>query len=196
MPDINEDTYYRAGTANPDSTVRWKAWLTAACVLGLVGVSQARPEPFAGRVVRVIDGDTVVVQDEDARIHKVRLAGIDAPECGMPFGQAAKRHLESLVLGRAVRSINMSRDRYRRTVSVLLQEQQDVGRAMIEAGLAWHDRRFPVRVGDVGRTEYARAEQEARDRVEALWMQSVVVPPWEWRAKRSVGQRHCRPEQP
>jgi endonuclease YncB( thermonuclease family) len=32
------------------------------------------------RIVREVDGDTVVLQDEQGEIHKIRLEGIDAPE--------------------------------------------------------------------------------------------------------------------
>ena len=40
---------------------------------------------LTGRVVRVVDGDTVVVLDTEKTQHKVRLAGIDAPESGQPL---------------------------------------------------------------------------------------------------------------
>lgn len=43
-----------------------------------------------GVVVGVADGDTVTVLAEDKTQHKIRLAGIDAPEKGQPFGQKAK----------------------------------------------------------------------------------------------------------
>lgn len=38
------------------------------------------------RVIRVVDGDTVVVRTAEPLNLTVRLLGIDAPECGMPFG--------------------------------------------------------------------------------------------------------------
>lgn len=40
-----------------------------------------------GVVVGVADGDTVTVLDADKTQHKVRVAGIDAPEKAQPFGQ-------------------------------------------------------------------------------------------------------------
>lgn len=44
-------------------------------------------------VIRVVDGDTVVVGTAESLNLKVRLQGIDAPECGMPFGPQAQRFL-------------------------------------------------------------------------------------------------------
>ena len=39
-----------------------------------------------GKVVGVSDGDTVTVLDAERHQHKVRLAGIDAPEKAQAFG--------------------------------------------------------------------------------------------------------------
>lgn len=47
---------------------------------------------FSGRVVRVVDGDTVQVLT-DGKMVKVRLNGIDAPESEQPFGQRSKQNL-------------------------------------------------------------------------------------------------------
>lgn len=66
-----------------------------------VGV-QARAD-LAGTVVGVADGDTLTVLTNDGTLHKVRLAGIDAPEKAQPFGQRSKLALSNCAFGRAVR---------------------------------------------------------------------------------------------
>ncbi|EQA8868624.1 thermonuclease family protein [Citrobacter braakii] len=55
---------------------------------------------LTGRVVRVIDGDTVVVLAAPATEVRIRLSGIDAPEKGQPFGQRARQYFSSRVAGR------------------------------------------------------------------------------------------------
>ena len=55
-----------------------------------------------GRVVAVADGDTVMVLDAEGYQHKVRLAGIDAPEKAQAFGQASKIRLSDQIFGREV----------------------------------------------------------------------------------------------
>ena len=44
------------------------------------------------KVVGVHDGDTITGLDEDQKQFKIRLDAIDAPELGMPFGQASRKH--------------------------------------------------------------------------------------------------------
>jgi len=70
----------------------------------------------AVRVIRVVDGDIMVVSTAESLNLKVRMQGIDAPECGMPFGPQAQRFPEQLVLGRTVKMAMTERNRYGRAV--------------------------------------------------------------------------------
>jgi endonuclease YncB( thermonuclease family) len=56
-------------------------------------------DTLTGRVVRVTDGDTLVVLDAAKVQHKIRLHGIDAPERGQACGTKSKDHLSELVAG-------------------------------------------------------------------------------------------------
>jgi endonuclease YncB( thermonuclease family) len=73
----------RAGRAAP----RGVLWLAAASVAGALGLTQYvltlhKPAADIVELVRVSDGDTIVVKDVDGRQVKVRLIGVDAPELG------------------------------------------------------------------------------------------------------------------
>lgn len=46
---------------------------------------------FTGKVVSVADGDTITVLRDGREQVKVRFDGIDAPEKGQPFGDAATK---------------------------------------------------------------------------------------------------------
>ena len=77
-----------------------------------------------GRVVRVVDGDTIHVQVGGAR-EKVRYIGVDTPETKDPrkpvqcFGEQASQFNERLVAGERVRLVRdvEARDRYGRLLA-------------------------------------------------------------------------------
>ena len=73
-----------------------------------------------GRVVGISDGDTLTILDSDRRQHKVRLAGIDAPEKSQAFGQASKVSLSEQAFGRDVVVVWDKQDRYGRIIGFLL----------------------------------------------------------------------------
>lgn len=51
-------------------------------VMALLVMTFSASADISGRVVRVLDGDTVEVLETGNRLTRVRLAGIDAPEKG------------------------------------------------------------------------------------------------------------------
>lgn len=69
-------------------------------LLLLLILTPAVQATLTGRMVRVIDGDTVGVLAAPATEVRIRLAGIDAPEKGQPYGQRARQFLASRVAGR------------------------------------------------------------------------------------------------
>ena len=60
-------------------------------------------EPVEWKFVSVHDGDTLTAVDASNTQHKVRLAGIDAPETKQPFGTKARERLAELTLRKVVR---------------------------------------------------------------------------------------------
>lgn len=87
-----------------------------------------------GRVV----GLTITVLDDRLSQHRVRLAGIDAPEKGQPFGNRSKAHLSALVMGRPIEVKWHKKDRYGRIVRVVRTNAYDAGLKQVRAGMGWH----------------------------------------------------------
>lgn len=132
---------------------------------------------LTGRVVRVIDGDTLVVLTKSERTVRVRLAGIDAPEKGQPFGQRARQFLASRVAGRVVEVAGDSRDRYDRILGTLRTDGRDINAELVCGGLAW-----AYRVRNVAQNPaYLKCEKAAREEKKGLWQAPSPVPPWLWR---------------
>jgi len=76
----------------------------------------AQAETLTGVVTDIADGDTLTILDSSKRQIKIRLAGIDAPEKGQPFGNRSKDNLAKLVFNKTVMVEAEKRDRYGRTV--------------------------------------------------------------------------------
>ena len=118
--------------------------LFAALALALSWPSHAAE--IVARVVRVADGDSITVLDATKEQHKIRFAGIDAPERKQPFGNSSKQNLARYVAGKEVRLDCPKVDRYRRKVCKVWVQPADcprcgktlnVGLAQVTDGMAW-----------------------------------------------------------
>ena len=96
----------------------------------------ARPAAADGAVVRVRDGDSIVVMRGGVGI-EVRLDGIDCPELAQAFGKRAKRETADLVFGKTVRLASTGKDRYGRDLAeVFLLDGRSLNRELVSAGFA------------------------------------------------------------
>jgi endonuclease YncB( thermonuclease family) len=157
-------------------------------LLALVAAVPAAGQTHTGRVVRVTDGDTVVILAAGNEQLRVRLAEIDAPESGQPFGRAARSMLAGLVAGRTVTVRASDTDRYGRIVGRITVQgtKVDANAEMVRRGGAWAYRRY------LSDGRFVIWENEARRARRGLWALQAdqIVAPWDWRAmKRSGGAR-------
>ena len=131
---------------------------------------------FSGRVVSVSDGDTIIVLRPGNVQEKIRLAEIDCPEKGQPFGQAAKRKTGELAGGKTVTVEVRTTDRYGRTVGeVFLPDSSSLNRELVRTGYAWWYRQYSKD------ESLGTLEAEARRARRGLWSEPNPVLPWEWR---------------
>jgi endonuclease YncB( thermonuclease family) len=133
-----------------------------------------------GSVVGIIDGATLTVLDGANTQHKVRVAGIDAPERGQPFGTASKASLSHLTFNRHVHAYCRKRHRDR-IVCDVFEGSRAVGLEQVRAGMAWHATAYQHEQTPEERDQYARAERAARADRRGLWIDPDPIPPWEWR---------------
>lgn len=160
--------------------------LTALLALFLLCCGAARAEQFAGRVIVVIDGDTVLLLRHGHPL-KVRLAGIDAPEKSQDYGMASRDALAQMVLHRQTEVETRAIDKYGRTVALLKIGKLNVNQEMVRRGMAWdyayfnHDR------------AYVALQNEARQAKRGLWQQADPVPPWQWRRQQHAAEPDVLP---
>jgi endonuclease YncB( thermonuclease family) len=141
-------------------------------------------ETIVGRVVGVADGDTITVLDAQRVQHKIRLAGIDAPEKSQPFGNRSKVSLSELAFDRDVSVETEKRDRYGRSVGKVLVNGHDVNLVQVERGMAWFYREYQREQSPNDRKLYEAAENMARGEVRGLWREADPMPPWDFRKSK------------
>lgn len=145
-------------------------WLAAATML-------SQPTDFQASVVRVKDGDTVVVLNDRQQID-VRLEGIDCPESGQAFGGKARDAASQLAMGKTVTIQPTGTDKYGRTLAnIVLPDGRNLNREMVRLGLAWWFRKYSTD------ESLGQLEAQARDAKRGLWADPSPIAPWDWRDK-------------
>ena len=136
---------------------------------------------LSGEVVHVSDGDTLTVVSEGGHRFKVRIAGIDAPEKGQAFGNKSRVNLASLTQGNVVRLEGNKKDKYGRRVAKVFVADTDIGLMQVEAGLAWHFKKYESEQSEKDRVAYEDAEARAKSRGIGLWSMKCPIAPWDYR---------------
>lgn len=139
------------------------------------------PKPaytLKGKAVRIIDGDTFDLL-AGTTTHRIRLAGIDAPEKKQEFSSASKQFLGQLCNGQVLTVVVTDTDRNKRKIAEVYTEQKLwINKEMISKGMAWHFKKYS------SNKELANAELFARKKKIGLWSLENPVAPWDWRKKR------------
>ena len=137
----------------------------------------------------ISDGDTFTVLTDELQQVKVRLAEIDAPERGQPFGRRSHEALSKMIFHQEVRIEIQTTDRYGRLVGRPFVGKSDVCAEMVGIGAAWVYRKYLL---DQNLLEI---EDDARSAKRGLWglPESDAVPPWEWRriGDQAAGPNGC-----
>ena len=135
---------------------------------------------ITGRVQYVHDGDTIRVKSR-AKVHKIRLEGIDAPELTQSFGLESKEYLKSLLDGKKVRFSTSKKDRYKRIVSYITLEStgESINHKMVEQGYAWWYRKYAK-----NDKELEKLQKQAKLKKRGLWAMPNSIAPWEFRRKK------------
>lgn len=152
--------------------------LAAGAVALICLASPACAETFQGRVVRVVDGDTLIVLAGRDQV-RVRLAGIDAPERpGQDFSAASRDSLAQIVAGKVVSVTYDTRDQYGRVIGQVNASGVNANTQQLQRGYAWVYARFNSNPVDHA------IQAKARFRRIGLWADPAPIPPWQWRHVR------------
>jgi micrococcal nuclease len=132
-------------------------------------------------ITRIVDGDTIkakIAKTVDGPELTIRLASVDAPEKGQPFGMHATRYLEGTILNKTVTLSAFKNDMYGRTLGDLYLGTTKINTALVEQGYAWAY--FPQQ------DYYLKVQAKAKKAKLGLWSISEQVPPWEYRKAKKI----------
>lgn len=132
----------------------------------------ADAESIEVKVIRVIDGDTLLIHGE----RRVRLLGVDTPETkhprlpSQPFGLEATQFTTQLVEGKTVRLVfdKERYDDYRRILAfVYLEDGTFLNEELVLAGLATAETQYPFR-SDI-KKQFTAAQEHAVSLKLGIW---------------------------
>ena len=146
------------------------------------------PRPQAVNLIRVIDGDTVVVKHRGflgllKPSKRLRLYGIDAPESDQKGGADATKYLRKIMgRGSNIQMLNMDRDHYKRTVALIYDRHKSpadsYNRDMVYAGHArWYRQYGKGPYGFQAAEDYAKSEKIG------IWSYNAEAP-WDYRRRQ------------
>lgn len=144
----------------PIHTGAVRSALATSVVLAAFLCACAQAEVLKGRVIGLADGDSITVLDATLTQHRVRVAGIDAPERRQPFASRSKAALNALLAGKQVHVEWGKKDRYQRLVGVVRVGRLMPGSNKSEPG--WPGTTRPTSESKVHRTGVFTPRQKVK----------------------------------
>jgi endonuclease YncB( thermonuclease family) len=133
-----------------------------------------------GKVVSVVDGNTLEVISAEEETYRIVLVGIDCPEKGQPYAEEAKAFLEASILKKSIDVKLLGKDRWGNYLGEIITEVE-VSAELVKRGLAWcHEKNAPESLKAL--------EQQAREQRIGLWQEENPTAPWIYRRQQSMLQ--------
>ena len=156
--------------------------VTSLMIALLFSMAAWADEEITGKVVSVIDGNTIEVSANDSETYKILLHGIDCPELEQEYGEKAKKLLEKLVLEKNVQVSIQGKDRKGNRLGVImLNGKEDPRFELLKEGLAWTSEKNPIE-------ELETMKEKAREKNKGLWKETNPTPPWIFRRQQTMMQ--------
>ena len=159
------------------------ALLAIGCAKLVLGLVVFAPQPLpASEVIRVVDGDSLIVKLNGIP-QQIRLACVDAPGIGQyPYGRLAINAFRGLLpADSAVKIYPIKKDRYGRTVGhISTPGGVNVAEELVRRGLVFVYTRY---LSDCDGPNLLLLESQARDSKRGIWSEGKrgITRPWIYR---------------
>jgi micrococcal nuclease len=147
----------------------------------LLPVCLLATDVISGKVITVIDGNTLEVYTGENETYKIFLFGIDSPELEQEYGDKAKRFLEKLILDKNVEVQVQGKDRLGNRLGIILIDGEDMREKLLEAGLAWTSERNPIE-------SFETIKEKSKEKRKGLWKETDPTAPWIFRRQQTLLQ--------
>jgi endonuclease YncB( thermonuclease family) len=155
-----------------------KTFLTI--VLLSIAVYRVDANTVRGKVVSVVDGNTLEVISAEKETYRIVLVGIDCPETGQPYAEEAKKFLEEAMLRKSIDVKLVGKDRWGNYLGEIMTGIE-VSAELVKRGLAWcTEKNAPEKLKAL--------EQQAREQRVGLWQEESPTAPWIYRRQQSMLQ--------
>lgn len=131
------------------------------------------------KVIGIKDGDTVVILDSLKNQITLRLADVDCPESGQPFGKNAKQFTSDQIFNKTVKYNITTTDRYNRSIAKIYYDNgKYLSEELIKAGLGWWYYKYSKD------KNLGKLENEASSKKLGLFQDPNAIPPWIYREEK------------
>lgn len=136
-------------------------------------------ETISGKVIRVIDGNTIEILDSEKEVIKIMLSEVDCPEPGQEFSEEAKKLTEKLVLKKRVVVELKGKDRWGNKLGqVMLNNGKLLHHELLQSGLAW--------AKEEDDEALVNMQAAAKASKSGLWISEDPTPPWIYRRQQTM----------
>ena len=129
----------------------------------------------SAKVIRIKDGDTVVVLLAGNIQKTLRLAEVDCPENSQAFGKNAKQFTSGQIFGKQISFVVTDTDRYGRTIAKIYYGKKYLSAEIIKAGFGWWYYKYSTD------KNLGKLQNQAKLKKIGLWQDHTAIAPWEFR---------------
>ena len=129
----------------------------------------------SGKVIKIKDGDTIVILDSLGNQTTLRLAEVDCPESSQAFGNRAKQFTANEVGNKIITYKVDSQDRYGRSIAKVFYDGKYLSKEIIKNSFGWHYKKYSKS------KKLSDLEVNARKLKIGLWADKKPIEPYMFR---------------
>jgi micrococcal nuclease len=159
---------------------------TLFLLLVILSITEINASQEIVRVIKIQDGDTITVLNQNNQTQKVRLYCIDAPELSQKFGQESKQYLVDKLLNQLVELTTINIDQYNRYVGIININNKNINLELVDKGRAW----VYTEYCRIDKYNYINAQFNAKTNKIGLWAYPDPVYPSIYRKVKKTISSH------